>query len=79
MASEYDDEDDWVDDWEYDGEAEEPPRNRLAEALTVFGLTFPLALLFVTVLAIVGIGLVVAVVYVMMWFLITALGSGPNG
>ena len=48
MASEYDDEDDWVDDWDDEG-TEDRPRNRLAEALTVFGLTVPLALLLVTV------------------------------
>jgi hypothetical protein len=69
------DEEAWDDeDWD-----DEPPRNRLAEALTVFGLTFPFALVLVAVIAAIGIGLVIAVVYAMMWLLVQALASGPDG
>lgn len=71
---------DWeAEEWDDEIAPEEPPRNRLAEALMVFGLTFPFALLLVTALATLGIGLVIAVIYAMMWFLITALASGPDG
>ncbi len=65
------------DGWEDEAFAE-PRRNRFAEALMVFGLTFPFALLLVMGLAVVGIGLVIAVVYAMMWLLVQALASGPE-